>query len=348
MARPCRSSCCTTCVPATVRSSRPKLLSWPATSRLWDIPSIACCRSRTPAASTAAPQDEPVLENEFYRLEFDPASGAMTSLVEKSSQWNVLGGPGNVVAREEDRGDLWELYHNLESGFVTNKTPHAPPQPGKAIFSSEQSGTPGTVSRGAVFSEFKVAHPFGGENSFATTVRLYAGLRRIDIRTQVLNNEKSVRYRVLFPTSIRDGRSYHEIPFGAIERPVGIELPAQNWVDYGNGQQGLAVLNRGLPGNNVADGTMMLSLARSTRIQAYGYGGGYEPGMSSDIGLRIGHRSSPSTTRWSRTRATGARRASIATDWSSTSRCWLTPRPRTTASGPIAGDYCRSLRTTSS
>ncbi|MHB8972470.1 MAG: alpha-mannosidase [Pirellulaceae bacterium] len=243
---------------------------------------------RTPTATTAAAQDEPVLENEFYRLEFDPASGAMTSLVEKSSQWNVLGGLGNVVAREEDRGDLWELYHNLESGFVTNKTPHGPPEPGKAIFSSEQSGTPGTVSRGAVFSEFKVAHPFGGENSFATTVRLYAGLRRIDIRTQVLNNEKSVRYRVLFPTSIRGGQAYHEIPFGAIERPVGIELPAQNWVDYGNSQQGLAVLNRGLPGNNVADGTMLLSLARSTRIQAYGYGGGYEPGMSSDSGFELG------------------------------------------------------------
>ena len=93
---------------------------------------------------------------------------------------------------------------------------------------------------------------------------------------------------MLFPTSIDDGKSYHEIPFGAIERPVGIELPAQNWVDYGNGQRGVAVLNRGLPGNNVADGTMMLSLARSTRIQAYGYGGGYEPGMSSDTGFELG------------------------------------------------------------
>jgi alpha-mannosidase len=241
-----------------------------------------------PAASTPEPQDEPVLENEFYRLEFDPGSGAMTSLVAKSPQWNVLNDPGNVVAREEDRGDLWELYHNLESGFVTNKTPHAAPQPGQAVFSSEQTGTRGAVSRGAVFSEFTVTHPFGGENQFTTAVRLVAGLRRIDIHTRLLNNEKSVRYRVLFPTSIDDGKSYHEIPFGAVERPVGIELPAQNWVDYGNGQRGVALLNRGLPGNNVAGGTMMLSLARSTRIQAYGYGGGYEPGMSSDTGFEVG------------------------------------------------------------
>ena len=93
---------------------------------------------------------------------------------------------------------------------------------------------------------------------------------------------------MLFPTSIRDGQSVHEIPFGAIQRPAGMECPAQNWVDYSNGKQGLAVLNRGLPGNNVADGTMMLSLLRSTRIQAYGFGGGYEPGMSSDSGFELG------------------------------------------------------------
>ena len=113
-------------------------------------------------------------------------------------------------------------------------------------------------------------------------------LRRIDIRTQILNQDQFVRYRVMFPTTIRDGQSVHEIPFGSIQRPAAIEFPAQNWIDYGNGQQGLALLNRGLPGNTVSDGTMMLSLLRSTRIVAYGFGGGYEPGMSSDSGLQLG------------------------------------------------------------
>ena len=97
-----------------------------------------------------------------------------------------------------------------------------------------------------------------------------------------------VRYRALFPTSIKKGRAVHEIPFGAIERPDGIEFPAQNWIDWGDGRKGVALLNRGLPGNNVAGGTMMLSLMRSTRIVAYGFGGGYEPGMSSDTGLELG------------------------------------------------------------
>ena len=64
-------------------------------------------------------------------------------------------------------------------------------------------------------------------------------------------------------------------------------MPEQNWAGYRDGEKGLAVLNRGLPGNLTSDSTMMLSLMRSARIAAYGYGGGYERGMSSDTGLMI-------------------------------------------------------------
>ena len=90
----------------------------------------------------------------------------------------------------------------------------------------------------------------------------------------------------MFPTSIREGQSVHEIPFGAIRRPDGIEFPAQNWIDYGDGSEGVALLNRGLPGNNVANGTMLLSLLRSTRIVSYGdASGGYGAGADSSLEL---------------------------------------------------------------
>src|SRR5205085_1946504 len=100
-----------------------------------------------------------------------------------------------------------------------------------------------------------------------------------DISTDLVNQEEFVRYRVVFPTSIPKGTSMEEIPFGAIERPQRQEFPAQNWGDYGDGSKGLALLNRGLPGNNVADGNMMLSLMRSARLISYGFIGGYEPGV---------------------------------------------------------------------
>jgi alpha-mannosidase len=116
---------------------------------------------------------------------------------------------------------------------------------------------------------------------------LYAGVRRIDIRTEIVNNDKLVRYQALFPTSITNGKYTQEIPFGAVERPIGVEYPAQNWADYSDAGRGVTVLNHGLPGNLVTGGTMLLSLLRSHTIGGYGFGGGFEPGMTSDSGYEL-------------------------------------------------------------
>lgn len=241
------------------------------------------------ATATAEPLAQPVLENEFYRLEIDTNTGAITQITVKEGGWNALAGPANVVTMEEDKGDFWELYRPLDAGSRIAMTErHDPPQQGPAVLSTERTAAPGTVTTGPVFSEFTVRHPFSEKGESATAIRLYQGVRRIDIRTTILNQDEAVRYRTLFPTSIEQGKNVQEIPFGAIERPDGIEFPAQNWVDWSDGVHGVALLNRGLPGNNIAGGTFMLSLLRSTRIVAYGYGGGYAPGMTSDTGLELG------------------------------------------------------------
>ncbi len=234
--------------------------------------------------------DEGSIENEYYRLKFDLWTGAMKQLMDKTSGWEALGGAGNVVAREADGGDFWELYGTLNGGRLTAMTRRQGlPPVGRTHFSNEQVGGSGATTAGPVFSEFHISHPFG-DGDFATTVRIYSGIRRIDIQTHLPNNDKFVRYRVLFPTSLHEGKRFDEIPFGALERPTAQEFPAQYWMDYSDGGHGLALLNRGLPGNNVADGTLMLSLLRSTRISAYPFIGGFEPGVSSDLGLELGVR----------------------------------------------------------
>ena len=260
--------------------------------RAADVHRQDACATRNSPDAVGGTGFQPVgldsIENEHHRATFDLLTGEMTGLLAKSGDWQVLGSPANVVARQHDPGDLWELYQQLDGGSRVAMTRQQPvPKPGEAELSSECSADPGSVLAGPVFSEFEGSHPFGSKGRFATAVRVYAGLRRIEIRTQLLNDEKFVRYQVLFPTSIQDGRSVHEIPFGAIQRPPGIEFPAQNWVDYGDGTRGLAVLNVGLPGNLVTDGTMMLSLMRSTRIVAYSSTGGYRQGLSSDTGFEL-------------------------------------------------------------
>jgi alpha-mannosidase len=171
---------------------------------------------------------------------------------------------------------------------MTNRQP-VPTASGEDLLSTGFSKDPGKIHRGAVLSEFQVAHPIGNSD-FATRVRLYAGLKRVDIQTTFVNREKYVRYQVLFPTAVKEGRNVQEIPFGALERPNGVEFPAQNWVDCSDATHGVTLLNRGLPGNVLTDSTLMLSLLRSHNLGAYGFGGGYEPGMSSETGFELDQR----------------------------------------------------------
>jgi len=229
-----------------------------------------------------------LLENEFYRITVDPASGALTSLRVKDGDWEALAGHGNVISREPDRGDLWELDRGLDGASRIAMTTKQPvPKPGEAVLTDEKPGSKGNFVIGPVVSEFRIAGPFDN-GRFGTTIRVISGLRRVEITTQLVNHEKYVHYRALFPTTIPGGKSTQEIPFGASDRPEAIEFPAQNWVDHGDGSRGLALLNIGLPGNVVADGTMMVSLLRSHTLGAYGFGGGYEPGMSSESGFQLG------------------------------------------------------------
>jgi len=236
------------------------------------------------------------IENEFYKVTVNLWTGEMTSLVLKANQWEVLSKPGNIVAREEDRGDFWELYGTLSGDrLTTEKRFIGLPRPGATQWSNDYIGGGADVSPGSVVTQFSSSHPFG-KNQFETRVRMYPGIQRIDIHTEIVNAEPFVRYRVLFPTTIHDGSNTQEIAFGAVRRPLHEEFPAQNWADYSSGGRGLAILNRGLPGNNVTDDTMMVSLLRSTRLQVYGSDdSGFDPAQASEsdtaleLGKRISH-----------------------------------------------------------
>src|SRR4030095_5788597 len=99
---------------------------------------------------------------------------------------------------------LWELYRGLNGGsYIAMTNRQALPERGAADFSNDFSGEPGIVRRGPVFSEFTVEHALTTNGAFATTARLYAGLRRIEFTTQVMNWEKHVRYHAMVPTSFR-------------------------------------------------------------------------------------------------------------------------------------------------
>ncbi len=106
--------------------------------------------------------------------------------------------------------------------------------------------------------------------AFVQYITMYRNLRRIDFQTEIVPEKgKHYRIRAAFPTTIKDGTIQHEIPFGKITRLEG-EFPALNWISYSNEEKGVCLLNKGLPGNNVTDGIVMLSLMRSVAMENKG------------------------------------------------------------------------------
>ena len=256
------------------------------------LPSVDKLESDTLSKlSDSSYRDSGIIENDLYRISFDLRTGAMTSLVFKEGNWQVLRSPANVVSREDDYGDPWELYGAFSGGIVSTKKPGLAPRPRYTQWSNDFVSY-GAVTSGPVFSEYRLnLRPFA-QNQFATRVRIYNGLRRIDIKTELVNQEKFVRYRVLFPTTLASGMLTEEIPFGAIERRQQQEFPAENWIDFSDGRRGLTLLNRGIPGNNVADGSLMLSLMRSSNLDPFfGQAEGSDmPRIESDTGLGVGRK----------------------------------------------------------
>ena len=103
-----------------------------------------------------------------------------------------------------------------------------------------------------------------------TEIALYKNIKRIDIRTKILNCAMDHRVRAVFPTGLNSNCSYAETQFGTIKRNNNIEN-AQSWqennwsektlpiysnqkfVDINDGKWGLAILNRGLTEYEIYD-----------------------------------------------------------------------------------------------
>ncbi|HZO90178.1 MAG TPA: glycoside hydrolase family 38 C-terminal domain-containing protein [Chthonomonadaceae bacterium] len=236
--------------------------------------------------------DRDVIENEFCRLEIDAWNGAIRSLVAKGNGWEVIPEDrrfGNTVVKELDNGNFWEYNgHCKGDAFLPMNRDHPLPNEdsGRAAFSHHYGGD-GRVTNGRARVEYNVSFAFG-KGFFATRVRLYAGIPRVEIQTTLVNEDERVRYRAACPTTLANGIITQEIPFGAIERPQG-EFPAQNWVDYSGEGKGIALLNKGLPGNNVDDGVLLLSLLKCTALkEGYGEVGGFRKSTKTTDGYEIG------------------------------------------------------------
>ena len=197
-----------------------------------------------------------ILENDRVRLELDPDTGDITSLVLREDGKDVADviRPGSRVAVIADTSDTWGhrlLAYRDEVGRF------------------ERTSPPELVERGPVRGLLRVDAAYGGSRCTIDYI-LSKGSPSIEIRVILDWHEKSHLAKVRLATAIDADEAWFEIPYGAISRAAsGDEEPGQRWVDVSgpiggkDGTFGLAVLNDSKYGFDVHDGEIGITAVRS-------------------------------------------------------------------------------------
>ena len=197
--------------------------------------------------------DERSLENEFFRLEFDPATGLLTSLFDKRAQVEALAGPGGAADVLEDRSDTWS--HNvLRYNHVIDRF--------KVVSMS-------VIAAGPVKAVLRIVSEYG-RSRLIQDFTLYEGLDHIDVFCTVDWHEQFKVLKLRWPINVHFQAATSQIPYGHITRAVtGDEEPGGAWLDVSGASRvtdepyGVSVLNDSKHSYDVTLRTVGLTILRS-------------------------------------------------------------------------------------
>ncbi len=211
-----------------------------------------------------------IIETNFYSVQIDPETGAITSLKIKSSGRELFSGPANVLVAEKRMG-------KGDPGDFMDPRPKRP-----RLASSNDFKPTIKVTDGPLAITVQVKSEFYGGAPCVRLIRFYKSSPRIDFETE-LNDIPDLTVVVAefplveMPLEIRRG-----IPFGFSHAPWskpnenlnglanGIQ-PAVRWSDYSfSDGSGMAILDRGLSGREINEKTPVIYLINATE-KYYGY-----------------------------------------------------------------------------
>ncbi|MCH7810009.1 MAG: hypothetical protein IH863_05465, partial [Chloroflexi bacterium] len=261
-----------------------------------DVPALGYKVFRLERRETAAgpsTSDAAMIENEFFRVTGE-ADGTLT--VEDRRDGRVLRGL-NRFLDVGDRGDEYTYDPPPDDRPVDGPTGAADvavTEAGPARWTLEVRQTYSLPVRLA--SDRRKRNEERVECDVTSRVRLYPGVARVDIETEVDNRAEDHRLRVLFPAGIATDHSDAEQHFGVVRRPVATPpeapnapespvayYPQKTFTDLSDGERGLMIANRGLAEYEVMtedDGTATLAV---TLLRCVGW-------LSrDDLSMRRGH-----------------------------------------------------------
>jgi len=216
-----------------------------------------------PQAAGAWANHSGYIENEFFAVQVEPGSGAITSLVDKRSGYEFVP-PGRRIGllqlvTEAPHGmTAWEIGQIVARQDLTE---------GATISAAAMGPHRGSITASRAYRDSK----------FALTISLAAGVPRVDFTLQADwrewgSPEKGVpMLRVAVPIMATSTQARFEVPCGHVERPAtGEDVPALKWADIsglglgGSEKVGACLLNDSKYGCSVSEDEIVLTLIRGS------------------------------------------------------------------------------------
>ena len=201
------------------------------------------------------------MENAALRVAIDPATGCVTSLMDKRSGFESLAANacGNELQAFTDKPKDYDAW-NVDPG-----TFDVPPTLIHAVDSVQ------LVENGPLRSVIRIKRTWS-KSTFSQDVILYRGADQVVVKNDIGWHETHVLLKAAFPLAATSKVATFEIPYGTIERPTTrdnsfekarFEVPAMRWADEGDGQHGFGLLNNSKYGYDAVGNLLRLTLLRS-------------------------------------------------------------------------------------
>lgn len=198
----------------------------------------------------------PWIENEFLRVEIDPATGNIARLYDKVNKREVFKGEGNGLTAWED---------TAEQAARTSKE-YAGPAWDVGItgrhWEIDKPQRVELIEQGPERATIRVVRRFR-DSQFTQDISLLPGVPRVDVAMSMDWREREIMLKADFPINVESGQVSAEIPYGVVGRDQnGEESVMGKWVDISGPDYGVAILNNGRNGYDAKDNAIHLSVIR--------------------------------------------------------------------------------------
>jgi alpha-mannosidase len=193
------------------------------------------------------------LENDFLRVEFNPATGFILNLLDKRRGRQVFNASAARVVVMDDPSDTWS--HDVPD-FHT-------------VIGEFRGVSLQCIESGPVRATLRAISHFG-DSTLIQEFSLYAGEDMLRAHANLEWHEQHKLLKLAFPGNLHAPKAVFEIAYGSVERPTdGGEESAHAWVDLSgtdpaSGQPGgFSLLNDGKYSFDVLDHVLCMTVLRS-------------------------------------------------------------------------------------